>query len=116
MVEEMHIHLDHIFNRNEIAQLSAVRVTVATFKQFDPAFRPILVEEVVGDRGHASFVRFAGAVYVEVTQAHDLRTALVPAAPHNLIKQKFGVSVYIQRGLVFAAFLEYAAAAIHRGG
>src|SRR3972149_10855991 len=86
VVEEIHIHLDHVFDRDEIAQLPSVWISVAALEQFHPPICAELVEEVIGDRCHASLVRFARAGHVEIPQADYLCIALMPAAAHDLVE------------------------------
>ncbi len=71
--------LTHIVNRNKIAQLFAIGITIPPFKQFHMPYGAVLVEQVERHRSHASLVLLALAIHVEVAQADDLRLRVTPA-------------------------------------
>jgi len=60
-------------------------------------------------------VLLALSIDVEVAEAGDLRGAVRPAAA-TVWSNRTGIGVDIERRFEFAALLEHAAAAIHRGG
>ena len=70
---------------------------------------------VEGHRSHAAFMLFARAIDIEIAEAGHLRgETFGHAAAHHLVKQKFGIAVYIQRLLKLALFAEHFAFAVHR--
>src|SRR6267143_1261634 len=78
IVEEIHVHLHHVLDRDEIAPLLAGCVPAAALEQFYLSCFPELVEAMERDRSHAFLVRFPGAINVEVTQPHHLRRIVLP--------------------------------------
>src|SRR3569833_2901516 len=76
VVEEKQIDLDHVFHRDAVAQLPAVRITVAAFEQLDLAFDTKQKKKEKNNQNQTANVRLTLAVNVEIAQPDDLRAAL----------------------------------------
>ena len=93
----------------------AVAVVFVCAKQVHIALAAVLVEMVVGDGCHASFVLLAHAVYVEIAEADNLGGQTLRDAPaDHLVKQKFGIAVNVERLFQRALFAERCAFAVNR--
>ena len=99
MIEKVEINPGHIADVDEVALLFAMSVTVAAFKQLDLALGSKLVVVMEGDRGHASLVRLARAIDVEIAETDDLRRGFRQTPAHDLIKEELGVTVDVERRL-----------------
>ena len=98
---EPQVDCSHIAHVDEVA-LKAV----AAFEQFR-AFAIIqLGIQVECHARHAAFVPFARPVDVEVTEADNLGVRFWQNLTHVFVEQEFGVTVDVQRLLVFAGFDE----------
>ena len=98
---EPQVDVSHVADVDEVA-LEAV----AAFEQFRTFAIIQLGVEVESDARHAAFVAFARPVDVEVAEADNLRVRFWQDLTHVLIKQEFGVTVDVQRLLIFAGFDE----------
>src|SRR5574343_466109 len=119
VIQEKQVDLGDIANKDEIAHLPTVRVAVRTFEQLDLALGLELVVVVESYRRHATLVGFTRAIDVEITEADDLRRRVLgQTLTNDLVEQKFGVAVHIERPFILALFLENIAATIggRRGG
>src|SRR5574343_302127 len=119
VIQEKQVDLGDIANKDEIAHLPTVRVAVRTFEQLDLALGLELVVVVESYRRHATLVGFTRAIDVEITEADDLRRRVLgQTLTNDLVEQKFGVAVHIERPFILALLLENIAATIggRRGG
>src|SRR5215831_6628874 len=114
MIEKIENDPHHILDRDEIAALLSRLETAARFEQLHPPLAAILIEEVKGDRGHASFVRLPGAIYVEVAQPDDLRGIVAPTPAHDAVEQPLRITIDVERALVARVFAKYFARTVDR--
>lgn len=80
------------------------------FEEFDLAVILELVEVMEGHRGHAPLMRFPRAIDVEIAEAGNLRSAIVQAPAHDLVKQQFRVAIDVKRCLATRFFAEFGTA------
>src|SRR5574343_416062 len=113
--EEPEIDTYQVFDKHEVALLTAIGVAVRAFKEFDLAVLTELVEVVKSHGGHAALVRFVRAIDIEVTETGDLGGTVLDTLTHDLIEEQLGVAVHIERCFTGRLFPELAAAAVGGG-
>src|SRR6185437_13642420 len=75
-IVKVEIRRDDVIDMDEVAPLLAIRISAGALEQAHAAIAPVLLEEVIRDRGHPSLVCLARPVDVEIAKACDRRGSL----------------------------------------